>query len=340
MCLLVAWQSLEVLNSFALVVGVIGTGQAEGGGRQEGAKPDHTVAFATDAFGCGVFPRQRYTPTSDYHHQMATALPDADHEELQRVLDLSRAEAKVSAMTEAEQIEEAIRQSMPSSAGTDRSPTAMPEDTLKRSRSPSPLADNRPRKVQASSGTPYATPQPAGVFKQFEPTPVSRVRPDQDQEHSLDAQLELRVAARWRNSDGSPSQTPRSSSPGRSFGPIKMRFGSQNPAPIAMTRGDQAQLNLLYFPAWLSPGSRTQLKSFMLQQMDWFQVEYTRPSTGQHIVTPRYTTAYVLPSALGGKSPGPNQVKGVLTPWPEPLRQLLHLVQSATGCTFNSVLCN
>lgn len=65
--------------------------------------------------------------------------------------------------------------------------------------------------------------------------------------------------------------------------------------PIPITRGQGAALDLLYFPHWLSTKTCRELRRFMLHEMDWFQVQYTRPSTGQEIITPRFTTAYVLP---------------------------------------------
>lgn len=186
---------------------------------------------------------------------MAAAL-DADEEEFQSVLDLSRAEANVATMTEAEQIEEATRQSMTPCAHTSNSTTrtSAPKTTLKRSRSPSLQFEDRSSKVHASTGPTYPKPQPTGIFKQLDESTaiVSHVRSaDRDQGPSLDTQLELRVAARWRGSSESDSSSSRSllssSTPAsRLSGPTRMQSGTQIPTePIALTRGDQAQLDLL-----------------------------------------------------------------------------------------------
>lgn len=160
-------------------------------------------------------------------------------------------------------------------------------------------------------------------------------RESRTQARASDA-LAVSLAPRWRDAAlAVPSPGRAGSGVLGAGGVLGIGGGEAAARPRELTRGGRA-LDLLYFPGWLSGRTCTELKRYLLESVAWYQVSYVRPSTGVPIVTPRFTTAYVLPSAPGGVRPQ----MSVFTPLPPPLAQLLALTQRATGCTFNSILLN
>lgn len=54
----------------------------------------------------------------------------------------------------------------------------------------------------------------------------------------------------------------------------------------------EGSLDLLYFKRWINAHARQHLRSWLLSNLAWHRVSYTRPSTKQRIVTPRFTATF------------------------------------------------
>lgn len=54
----------------------------------------------------------------------------------------------------------------------------------------------------------------------------------------------------------------------------------------------EGSLDLLYFRRWINAHARQHLRSWLLSNLAWHRVSYTRPSTKQRIVTPRFTATF------------------------------------------------
>ncbi|CEH19401.1 hypothetical protein CBOM_06728 [Ceraceosorus bombacis] len=245
----------------------------------------------------------------------------ANDADLERALELSEQEARVSAMSEEEALEAALAASM---------------------------EQEQRQGVKLRSGTPerYKRKHPEAI-ERSERADGTRRKVDEAVE---DASRPLRFsddagASRHDDADAKAELKQESAGLAPLFGGSKsavevpiFSIGGAETSDSAMTTINKlnGSLDLLYCKGWIVPEARRRLFRWMLNELAWHRVVYTRPNSNITIRTPRLTTTFGRDDTGAPDSAYPIKPR----PFPKPLAELKALLEHLTGTYFNTVIIN
>ncbi|EPQ30856.1 uncharacterized protein PFL1_01753 [Pseudozyma flocculosa PF-1] len=249
------------------------------------------------------------------HHDRPDNAGD-DDKQLQLALDLSRRDAQLERMSEQDQIQEAIRQSMLHQEAAAPPPIPAAPNTT----SPRPPKAATPLSPEAKL-QPIAASRPIASSTKIAPLFASpaKAKPRLG-DHGDDG--DSRSSAATADAIDWDHTLLFSQEPGRTINRL------------------DGSLDLEYWPGWLlshpdPDRGRKVLMRWMLNSIQWHRVTYTRPG-GFTVRTPRYTTTFGrdetgAPDSAYDKPP---------KPFPAPLLKIKLQVERLTGASFNSVIVN